>query len=328
VTAPFPEGVEAPVQYGLSFQSLLVYFKDGQFLSLNRISELCSDLYGYGISAATIEQSRKNCYSMLFVFEEALKSALIASEVLHADESGFRVNKRLYWLHSYSTALFTFYGIHQKRGQEAMDYFGILPKFMGVLVHDFWKPYLAYPCSHALCNAHHLRELKFIVEELKQPWAEKMSSLLLKMLELVKRQPPKIKKLPEYETAPLLEQYKQILNEGYEANPESHVKSGKRGRQKRTKVQNLLKRLDDYRKNVLAFFTDPRIPFTNNQAERDVRMLKVQQKISGCFRTSEGAEIFARIRSYISTTRKQDLNVFGSIVKALSGKPFLPDLSG
>lgn len=326
VTAPFPEGVEAPVQYGVRFQSLLVYLKDGQFLPLNRISELCCDLYGYKVSEATIEQARGKCYDVLSVFEEALKSVLIVSNVLHADESGLRVKEKLFWLHLYSTALFTFYGVHQKRGQEAMIFFGNLPRFMGILVHDFWKPYFVYLCFHALCNAHHLRELKFVSEDMGQPWAEKMSNLLIEMLRLVKEHSLKMKALSESEIASLLERYQQILDEGNKANPEHPVKSGKRGRQKKTKAQNLLKRLDDYRKNALAFLFDFRIPFTNNQGEQDIRMLKVQQKISGCFRTQKGAEIFARVRSYISTVRKQGLNVFETVTKALSGNPFVPNL--
>lgn len=323
-TASFPVDVAAPVQYGLRFQSLLVYLKDGQFLPLDRISQLCADLYGYDVSAATIESARRECHVSLEPFEEELKEVLIASALLHGDESGLRVEGKLHWIHSLSTALFTFYGVHEKRGQEAMDHFGILPLFAGVLVHDFWGPYLAYLCAHAVCNAHLLRELKFLLEEMNQKWAGRMTELLLKMLEEVKEQPPEKPGLSVKEVARWLRRYRKILKEGYEENPSPPVRTGLRGRPKKTKAQNLLERMDIYRKNILAFLHDFRIPFTNNQAEQDIRMIKVQQKISGGFRTMEGARMFARIRSYISTVRKHRLNVFEMITRALEGQPFMP----
>jgi len=328
VTASFPEELVAPVQYGSRFQSLLVYLRDGQLLPLDRISQLCADLYGYEVSAATIESVRRECHRELNPFEEQLKDVLIASRLLHADESGLRVEGKLHWLHSLSTTLFTFYGVHEKRGQDAMDHFGVIPSFAGTLMHDFWGPYLTYPCAHALCNAHHLRELKFVLEELNQAWAGKMKDLLIDMLEFVRNQPPEVESLTRKEIAPWLRCYRKILKEGYKANPEPPVRTGKRGRLKKTKAQNLLGRLDQYRKNVLAFLYDFRVPFTNNQAERDIRMIKVQQKISGGFRTMEGARIFARIRSYISTVRKHHLNVFEMLTQALGGSPFLPSAPG
>jgi transposase len=324
ITASFPVDVAAPVQYGLRFQSLLVYLKDGQLLPLDRISQLCADLYGYEVSAATIESARRECHGALEPFEEQLKKILIGAFLLHADESGLRVEGKLHWLHSLSTVLFTFYGVHEKRGQEAMDHFGILPLLGGVLVHDFWKPYLVYLCVHVFCNAHLLRELKFLLEEMNQKWAGQMTDLLLKMHQFVQDQPETMLGLTEKEMAPWLEKYQQILSEGYETNPEPPVRTGKRGRPKKTKAQNLLERMDHYQKNVLAFLYDFRIPFTNNQAEQDIRMIKVQQKISGGFRTLEGARMFARIRSYISTVRKHRLNVFGMITHALEGQPFRP----
>jgi transposase len=324
ITAPFPVDVVAPVQYGLRFQSLLVYLKDGQLLPLNRIGQLCADLYGYEVSAATIESARKECHISLEPFEEQLKETLIDSSLLHGDKSGLRVEGKLHWIHSLSTALFTFYGVHEKRGQEAMDHFGILPLFGGVLVHDFWRPYLAYLCAHAMCNAHLLRELKFLLEEMNQKWAGRMMDLLLKMLEEVKEQSPERSGLSAKEMARWLKRYRKILKEGYEENPSPPVRTGQPGRLKKTKAQNLLVRLDHYRKSVLAFLYDFRIPFTNNQAEQDIRMIKVQQKISGRFRTLEGARMFARIRSTISTVRKHRLNVFGMIIHALEGQPFIP----
>jgi transposase len=323
VTASFPADVVAPVQYGLRFQSLLVYLKDGQLLPLDRIGQLCADLYGYDVSAATIESARKECHGALEPFEEELKEGLIGGSLLHSDESGLRVEGSLHWLHLCSTALMTFYGVHKKRWNEAMDFFGILPLFTGTLIHDGLAAYQAYACDHALCNAHHLRELKFVHEELRQRWAGKMARLLCKMNEFVKEQSP-VSHLTEAALAPWLKKYAEIIKEGYGENPEPPVRRGKRGRPKKTKAQNLLGRLDQYRKYVLAFLYDFRIPFTNNQAEQDIRMIKVQQKISGGFRTLEGARMFARIRSYISTVRKHRLNVFRMITHALEGQPFIP----
>lgn len=327
ITASFPIDVVAPVQYGLRFQSLLVYLKDGQLLPLDRISQLCADLYGYDVSAATIESARHDCHEALEPFEEELKQVLIVSDLLHADESGLRVEGKLRWLHVVSNPLLTFLGVHSRRGREAQDDFGILPLFAGALMHDFWRPYLTYACAHVLCNAHHLRELKFLFEELKQKWAGRMTGLLLKMLEYVREQSPKKPGLSAKEIARWLKRYRKILKEGYEENPSPPVRTGRRGRLKKTKAQNLLERMDIYRKNVLAFLYDFRIPFTNNQAEQDIRMIKVQQKISGGFRTLEGARMFARIRSYISTVRKHRLNVFDMITQAIAGQPFMPSMN-
>lgn len=327
ITASFPVDVVAPVQYGLRFQSLLVYLKDGQFVPLDRLSQLCADLYGYEVSAATIESARKDCYEALEPFEEKAKEVLIRGSSLNADESGLRVEGSLHWLHVYSTDLVTFYGVHKKRWNEAMDFFGILPLFSGTLIHDGLAAYLAYSCSHALCNAHHLRELVFVHEEMHQSWADKMAALLCKMNDFVKEQSLVVSHLTETALAPWLKKYKKILKEGYGANPEPPFRTGKRGRFKKTKPQNLLERLDKYQKCVLAFLHDFTIPFTNNQGEQDIRMLKVQQKISGTFRTLEGARRFARIRSYISTVRKHRLNVFEMITHAMRGFPFMPQIS-
>jgi transposase len=326
VTASFPTDIMAPVQYGLRFHSLLIYLKDSQLLPLDRISQLCADLYGYEASAATIESARKGCHTSLEPFEKELKEILIDSALLHSDESGLRVEGSLHWLHVHSTSLFTFYGVHKKRWNEAMDSFGILPLFAGTLIHDGLAAYQKYPCAHGLCNAHHLRELKFVHEELHQGWAGKMTGLLCKMNEFVKEQSQVMAHLTEETLAPWLKKYAKIINEGYTQNPEPPVRTGKRGRLKKTKAQNLLGRLDRHRRYVLAFLYDFTIPFTNNQGEQDIRMIKVQQKISGTFRTLEGAKRFARIRSYVSTVRKHRLNVFDMISHALEGQPFLPAL--
>ena len=206
-------------------------------------------------------------------------------------------------------------------------FFGILPLFSGTLIHDGLAAYWAYSCFHALCNAHHLRELVFVHEELHQSWAKKMSALLCKMNKHVKKKSLVVAHLTKAALAHWLRRYKKILKEGYEANPEPPVRTEKRGRLKKTKPQNLLERLDKHQKSVLAFLYDFTIPFTNNQGEQDIRMIKVQQKISGTFRTLEGARRFARIRSYMSTVHKHQLNVFEMITHAMAGFPFMPQIS-
>lgn len=325
VTAIFPEDVNAPVQYGPSFRGLLVYLKDGQLLPLDRIGKLCADLFGYEVNSATIESARARCYNNLQPFEEELKEALVNEDILHVDESGLRVEGKRHWLHVVSSRLFTFFGVHHRRGREAQDDFGILPRYTGILMHDFWVPYLTYVfCTHVLCNAHHLRELVFAFEELKQTWAGRMKALLLKMLECVRNQPPGMRGLTTRQRQHWLRKYRKILKEGYEENPAPPVRTGPRGRLKKTKAQNLLERLDHHRNKALAFLSDFRIPFTNNQGERDIRMIKCQQKISGSFRTMNGARMFARIRSYVSTVRKHQLNVFSMLVQAIEGHPFMP----
>jgi len=320
--APFPEGVNAPVQYGPRFRGMLVYMQNQHFMPADRLSKMVTDLYGTSVSVATILDASSRSYNNLASFEESLINALIDSKVLHADESGVRTVKKLYWLHSASTELLTFYGVHEKRGTLAMDHFNIFPNFKGRLIHDFWKPYMTYDCDHGLCNAHHLRELVFLFEQQGQTWAQKMFDLLLDMNGFVDKH--NIQLTPQQKN-PWLKQYHEILSEGWETNPLPKKPSKKkRGRTAKTKSQNLLIRLGDFEDSVLAFLHDINVPFTNNLAEQDIRMIKVRLKISGCFRTVHGAKHFARIRSYLSTARKQGRNILDAITAAIKGNPFLP----
>jgi len=320
--APFPEGVNAPVQYGSRFRAMLVYMQNQHLIPADRLKQMVYDFYGASISVATIIGASSRSYINLAPFEESLVEALIDSKVLHADESGVRTVKKLYWLHSASTELLTFYGIHEKRGTLAMDHFNIFPNFKGRLIHDFWKPYLRYDSDHGLCNAHHLRELVFLFEQQGQAWAKKMFDLLLNMNDFVDKHD---NQLTHEQKEPWLEQYHKILSEGWETNPLSkNPPKKKRGRPAKTKSQNLLTRFDEFEDSVLAFLHDVNVPFTNNLAEQDIRMIKVRLKISGCFRTVKGAEHFARIRSYLSTARKQKRNILDAIIAAIKGNPFLP----
>lgn len=325
VKAPFPEGVNAPVQYGPRFRGMLVYMQNQHFLPADRLSKMVADLYGTSVSVATILNASARSYTNLASFEKSLVSALVNSKILHADESGLRTVKKLYWLHSASTNLLTFYGVHEKRGKLAMDDFKILPDFTGRLIHDFWKPYLKYDCDHGLCNAHHLRDLVFLFEQEEQMWAKKMFDHLVNMNNFVREQS---EQLTQQQKEPWLEQYRTIMAEGWKKNPlPMKPPKKKRGRPAKTKSQNLLTRFADFEDSVLAFLHDKNVPFTNNLAEQDIRMIKVRLKISGCFRTVRGAEHFARIRSYLSTARKQGRNILDSITAAINGNPFLPAAS-
>jgi transposase len=322
VTASFPDDLNAPAQYGPRFRSLLVYLQNQQLLPLRRVSQMMADLYGAPVSEATIGDATRRCDEHLAPFETAVKEALGTGPILHVDESGVRTAGKLHWLHSASTATLTFYGVHEKRGREATEHFKILPDFCGRLIHDFWKPYLSYDCAHGLCNAHHLRELTFLFEQQDQPWAKHMFDLLLTMNDCVSKQ-----KTPftGNQKKPWLKQYRDILTLGWKANPLPTTPRKKtRGRPQKTKAQNLLARLRDHETSVLAFFHDIHVPFTNNLAEQDIRMIKLRLKISGCFRTLPGARQFARIRSYLSTARKQDCNMLQAISQAMIGQPFLP----
>jgi transposase len=322
IKAPFPPDVNSPVQYGSRFRSLAAYMQNQQLIPVDRIKQMMADLYGASVSVATILDASKRLYDNLDYFEEALVSSLADSNIVHSDESGVRVGEKLHWLHSASTRLLTFYGVHKKRGKEAMDFFNILPNFYGRLMHDFWKPYLKYTCEHGLCNAHLLRELTFLFEQQKQVWAEKMFILLLEMNDFINASEIQ---LTLGQKKPWLRKYQEILDEGWTANPlPERPQKKKRGRPAKTKSQNLLTRLGDFESSVLAFFHDIDVPFTNNLAEQDIRMIKVRLKISGCFRTIHGAEHFARIRSYLSTARKQNWNILDSITSAIKGDPFIP----
>jgi len=322
VTAAFPDALPAPAQYGPRFRSLLVYLQNHQLLPLHRISQLLADLYAAPVSDATIVDATRQCDAHLAPFETAVKEALSTGGILHVDESGVRTAGTLHWLHRASTPTLTFYGAHEKRGRAAIDHFNIIPEFGGRLIHDFWKPYLTYDCAHGLCHAHHLRELTFLFEQDDHPWATHMFDLLLRMNECVRKHSAP---LTEEQKTPWLKQYREILTLGWQANPlppPSQTKT--RGRLKKTKAQNLLTRLGDHESAVLAFLHDRNVPFTNNLAEQDIRMMKLRLKISGCFRTLQGAKQFARIRSYLSTARKQGCNMLQAISQAMIGHPFIP----
>lgn len=329
VHSPWPAGVTAPVQYGPDFLAWLTYLNIQQFIPLARIGQMSFDLFGQHVSEDTTLKAIKITGQQLDPFSQAIKELFLQESVVNADESGLRVANSLNWLHVLSTQTLTWYGVHPKRGREALNAFAILPNFMGRLVHDCWKTYLDLPCLHALCVAHLLRELIFIHEECGQVWAKTLADLLLDMNR--KREEHKLLTscFPPERQEQWHRQYQEILREGRGGNPPVLTLPNapkKRGRKKQTKAQNLLDRLENHEDWILAFLHDFQIPFTNNLAEQDVRMIKVKQNVSGSFRTFEGAQLFATIRSYISTVRKHGRSIFQNLKAAIAGNPFIPGL--
>lgn len=325
----FRAGVTGPVQYGPGVKTWAAYFSSEHFVPVERTAQIFEDLVHHRLSEATILKAGQELSQGVEPAVEAVKAQLREAEVLHTDESGVRVNQQLHWLHVAATERLTHYDIHAKRGKEAMDEAGILPAFGGTAIHDHWKPYFGYKgCAHGLCNAHHLRELQYMEQHYGQGWATEMTDLLLEIKQAVDTPPEHSTHLSPEALAAFEQRYDRVVNAGYEANPrappaEDGNPPKKRGRPKQTPPLNLLDRLRDFKPQVLAFRYDCRVPFDNNLAERDVRMIKVKQKVSGCFRTLAGAKDFARIRGYISTARKNAVNVFGAIRDAFGGKPFI-----
>ncbi len=322
----FPVEVTQPTQYGLRVKALAVYLSNYQMLPLARLCELFADLTGQAPSESLILAACDAVAEKTVPSLEAIREQLIASPVVHCDETGQRVRGVLNWLHSVSTRRLTFYASHPKRGQEAMRAIGILPQFRGRAVHDALASYFQFDqCAHALCNAHHLRELKFVEERYEQAWAAEMANLLLEIKDEVEAAPPGSTSLPQEWLAHYERRYEALLQCGFAANsPPPEMAPKKRGRKKQSPPKNLLDRLSKYRAETLAFMRDFRVPFDNNLSERDLRMMKLKQKISGTFRTQQGVETFCAVRSYISTARKQGHPVLDAIHDALLGKPFMP----
>ena len=327
--ASFPEGITQPVQYGPEIKAQAVYFNQYQMLPLERSSEVFEALYGQALSEGTILEACQEVAERVEPGNDAIKKHLTEKEeTVHFDETGARVEGKLHWLHSASTTRLTYYRMHTRRGNPAMEAMGILPNLKGRAIHDGWKSYFKYPIQHGLCNAHHLRRLKFLEERYPQEWVKPMIDLLLKIKSTVDQaKKNKETELTETQLTDFEKEFDRLVGEGFKANPlrepdESIPK--KRGRVKQTPARNLLETFNTHKDFVLAFMYDFRIPFDNNLAERDIRMMKLKQKISGCFRTQQGADTFCTIRGYLSTARKNQLNILDSLRLAFDGKPYLP----
>ena len=326
VKGAFPVGVTQPAQYGPRVKAQASYLNNYHFIPLARTVELLTDFYGHAPSEAVILATNQQMVTQTQASLESIQAQIIAAAVAQFDESGLRVAGELHWLHVASTDNLTHYHVDRKRGQMGMQAGGILSKFQGHAVHDHWKPYLNFEqCQHAFCNAHHLRELQFVTEQYQQSWAAEMAQLLLEIQAEVETTPAPRMSLPADRLLYYEVQYDRLIAKGLAANPLPKVAPPKkRGRPKQSAPKNLLDRLLIHKSGVLAFMYDFRIPFDNNLAERDVRMVKVKQKVSGAFRTQDGANSFCAIRSYISTARKQKQNVIEVLYDALRGHPFMP----
>lgn len=323
----FPPQVSQAVQYGEWLKAVMVYLQDYQLLPFGRTCELLQDLFGCAVSEGTLATTQQTCYERLAPIETAIKQAITAAAVAHFDETGVRIEAQTRWLHQAGTPRLTFYAHHPKRGRLAMDAIGILPAFSGTSVHDALPSYLSYACAHALCNAHLLRELTALYEQTAQRWAQELLELLRQIKQVVgDTQTTGATQLDPRQRTTFTVRYQHWLVEGLRANPPSPP-SGKRGRTKQSPAKNLLDRLDKHRGAVLAFMHDFAVPFDNNLAERDLRMVKVRHKISGCFRSAMGASYFCRIRGYISTLRKQGYHVLTALQSVFAGCPYMPLLS-
>ncbi len=311
--AAFPAGVNAPVQYGARITAFVLYLLHYQLLPEKRLAALMADLFGVALVTATIAGMSRSCAARFQDFATTVRDCVAAAPVKHLDETGFRIGGKTQWLHIASTIWLTFYRISQKRGS--------LPDSLtGIIVHDHWKPYYTLQgVLHALCNAHHLRELKALIEIEKEDWARKMQQLLRRACHAANRARDRGVAMSPCLIGLFERRYDAILAAGlafHEAQPTlipAAVKARRRGRQPRRVGHNLLLRLSTRKSDVLRFLSDPTVPFTNNLAEQDARMMKLRQKISGGFRSEDGAADFAVIRSVLSTARKQGWNLLHTL---------------
>jgi transposase len=321
VTAGFPEGLVQAAQYGDSVKAHAVYMSVHQMVPCDRVSEHFANQINIPLSAGSVCNFKEEAYSKLEWFEKWVTERLQKEAVLNCDETGINIGGKRVWLHNVSSGGYTLYFPHEKRGKEAMDAMGTLGKAEGVLVHDYWKPYYGFAGNeHGLCNAHLIRELTLVAEG-GQKWAQPVIEYLLGLNKEVEKAGGKLGKKEQEEAR---QEYRRLLRRGDKECPHGEEKPpGKRGRAAKPKSRNLLERLIEREDEVLRFMTKKEVPFTNNQAERDLRMMKVQQKISGCFRSWEGGKIYCRIRSYISTCLKQGMTASEAVGLVFQNK--LPD---
>ena len=326
--AAFPPEVAAPVQYGPRLKSAAVYLRDYQLLPSDRLTEIMRDFFGCDtFSEGTLANIGADCSRRLEPVETTIRDLAAKADVAGFDETGMRAVGSLHWLHTISTQFLTWYYAHKRRGREAMDAAAILPDFRGCAVHDFWDSYLKYDCDHAFCNGHLLRELIFLWEEQDQKWAKPMIDHLLTIKAAVEAaRTAGLTALPDADLDRFLKRYKHIVDAGYAQNPIAKLPPGpkRRGRRKQSKARNLLDRFHDHPDGILAFMRDFAIPFDNNLSERDLRMMKLRQKISGTFRSFDALVDFCRIRGYVSTARKNGLNALDALRRVFVGVPFVP----
>lgn len=320
-----PEHVTQKIQYGPRLTAFVVYLSVFQLLPYGRLTECLKDLFGCSISPGTVDNMIQRVSSNLESFIVTVKFLLICSLVAHFDETGTQVGKLRRWLHVACTPLLTLYGIFTTRGKAAMDKFGILPNFFGTAVHDFWGSYPNYPCKHAYCNSHIIRDLTRVEDETSQQWAVALRSHLVRMKEVAESYHENGLLVPLDQLENMISTFLQLVAEGFDANPPLEPTKKSQGKVKQYHAYNLLLRLRDHQDGILRFFHDPLVPFDNNQAERDIRMPKLKTKISGPFGSDFGACAFVRIRSYISTLRKNHISIIDGLISATLSDPWLPE---
>jgi transposase len=312
-SSSLPQKVQFGVQYGENIQALIVYLHTYHLIAGERLVELIEDVFKHKLSEGSLYNVEKACYKQLEPFENKLKNELKTCLVLHADETSIRMAKRNHWLHVSSTAYSSHFSTHPKRGKEAIEAINILPYFKGTLIHDHFKSYFHYGYIHGLCNAHHIRELQYVFDCTEHPWALDMQNLLKKIKKTKDDQQLTTATCKAFDL-----EYNQLISSGY-----AQYKEDPHASCKAPKESCLLKRLKDYKFSTLLFMYQEQVPFDNNQAERDLRMMKVKMKISGCFRSITGAQVFCRIRSYISTIKKNGMAVLQSLTDVFNS--YSPD---
>lgn len=320
VTADFPAGVKAPVQYGAAVLSRIVYLNIYQLLPVARTAESMRDLFNCPVSSATVQKASNFCAQKLHRSEQKIKAALRNCAVVGADETGIRINAQSAWVHIARNDDLTHLAPHFKRGRRAIEEIGIINRFEGVLVRDGFSSYNLYQqCQHGLCNAHLLRDLTFIseAEPLHKDWSSEMAVLLIKIKDTVGAARAKsLTALTHLQQCRFSNRYDGILTQAWKV-----IRGSPKKQSVHLSAHNLCRRFIRNKPEILRFMTDFSVPFDNNGAERDLRMLKLQQKISGCFRTNDGATTFCRVRSYLSSARKQGRSLLTAIERAVSGKP-------
>lgn len=323
ISGSFPGNLNSTMQYGDNLKALAISLNTSGMMGIKRTHDILSSVFGIPISAGTIFSVVKDCGSKLNETVDLIRQKVSGLPIAHFDETGIRVDKKLHWVHSASNDSLTYLSVEKKRGTEGMDLSGVLPNFSGVAIHDFWKPYFKYEgINHAICNAHLLRELNGIIENNpEQTWVLNMIALLLQMKKAkdiaITRNKSKLSDacLKYFST-----KFDNILAEAILNNPITPKPHGKRGRPKKGKARALIDRFIQYKGEVCLFINDFNIPFDNNQAERDIRMVKVKQKVSGCFRTESGADTFTTIMSYIGTANKHKIDTFTAIKATITNQ--------
>ena len=320
VKAPFPNEFQGPLQYGNGIKAFVICLLVTQMVALKRAQNMLKTLLGKVISETTMLSYVIRLYQALEQWELAAKETLLKQPALHTDETSLRVEKKNYWIHVYSAGDITLKCLHRKRGSEAMEDINLIPRYGGTIIHDCWASYLSYEhCSHGLCGSHILRELTFVIDSNNYRWARNMKKLLQEACRQVSKS--KRKQLTQQQYARLQRRYRNILTRGETEMPTVLKKTtGRRGRIAKSDAHNLLERLVKYEGAALLFACNPHVAFTNNRAERDLRMAKVKQKISGCFRNQKYAHAYCRISSYLQTMANKGVNSLVAIQMALSGE--------